>query len=239
MEQPIANAQSPMFPAELVARVRARRGGRLHLTARLDPTRTALVVIDMQRAFTQHGAPSGTGDAVSVVPAINALAEALRAAGGRVAFSRGTFDDSADGGWPGFFQRMVEPDLAARILQGLREGHPLHALDSGLHVAEGDFVFPKRRYSAFAPDASPLPAWLSAHGIRTVLVAGTITNVCCESTARDAMQHGYDAVMVADANAARDRGAHAATLCTFIEFFGDVLTTAQLLHLLRGGELQG
>lgn len=228
----------PAFPEELIARVRARRGGRVHVTTRLDPARTALVVVDMQRAFTQHGAPSGTGDAPSVIPAINAVAAALRAAGGHVAFSRGTFDATEDGGWPGFYRRMVEPGLAQRILEGLREGHPLHALDPALEVAPGDFVFPKCRYSAFAPGASPLPDWLAARGVRTVLVAGTLTNVCCESTARDAMQHGYDAVMIADANAARDRAAHDATLRTFLEFFGDVLTTAQVLHLIGGGELR-
>jgi ureidoacrylate peracid hydrolase len=228
----------PLFPADLLDRVRARRGGRVHVTTRLDPRSTALVVIDMQRAFTEQGAPSGGGEAPSVIPAINAVAAALRAGGGQVAFSRATFDTSEDGGWPGFYRRMVEPGLAQRILVPLREGHALHALDPGLEVARGDLVFPKRRYSAFAPEASPLPAWLAARGIRTVLVAGTLTNVCCESTARDAMQHGYDAVMISDANAARDRGAHVATLRTFLEFFGDVLTAAQVLTLLRGEALQ-
>ncbi|PWS36945.1 hypothetical protein DFH01_08635 [Falsiroseomonas bella] len=227
-----------MFPAELIERVRARRAGRVHVTTRLDPRRTALVVVDMQLAFTRHGAPSGTGDAPSIVPAINAVAAALRGAGGLVALSRGTFDASEDGGWPGFYRRMVEPGLAQRILEGLREGHELHALDPGLEVAAADFVFPKCRYSAFAPGASPLPAWLAERGIATVLVAGTLTNVCCESTARDAMQHGYETVMIADANAARDRAAHQATLNTFLEFFGDVLTVAQVLALLRGEELR-
>jgi ureidoacrylate peracid hydrolase len=226
-----------LFSAELVERVRTRRGGRLHVTTRLDPARTALVVVDMQLAFTRDGAPSGGGEAPSVIPAINAVAAALRAAGGHVAFSRATFDAGEDGGWPGFYRRMVEPDLAQRILAALREGHELHALDPGLDVAPGDFVFPKCRYSAFAPGASPLPGWLVARGVRTVLVAGTITNVCCKSTARDAMQHGYETVMIADANAARDRAAHQATLATFIEFFGDVLTAAQAIALIGGATL--
>jgi ureidoacrylate peracid hydrolase len=226
-----------IFPEELLARVRARRGGRVHVMRRLDPARTALVVIDMQLAFTQDGAPSGSGEAVSIVPGINAMAAALRAAGGHVAFSRATFDGTEDGGWPGFYRHMVEPGLAQRILAALREGHPLHALDPGLEVAAGDFVFPKCRYSAFAPGASGLPAWLQARGVRNVLVAGTLTNVCCESTARDAMQHGYATAMIADANAARDRAAHDATLRTFLEFFGDVLTVRQVLDLVAGGEL--
>ncbi|MGG5817410.1 isochorismatase family protein [Falsiroseomonas sp. HW251] len=227
-----------VFDEALIARVRARRGGRVHVTTRINPARTALVVIDMQRAFTKDGAPSGSGGTTSVIPAINAIAGALRAGGGQVAFSRATFDASEDGGWPGFYRRMVAPGLAQGILAALREGNELHALDPALHVAAGDFVFPKCRYSAFAPGASPLPGWLEARGIATVIVVGTLTNICCESTARDAMQWGYETIMVSDANAARDRAAHEATLRTFLEFFGDVLTTAQVLDLLAGGELR-
>ena len=226
-----------LFDEALLARVRSRRGGRVHVTTRLDPARTALVVIDMQRAFTKDGAPSGSGETTSVIPAINAIAAAVRAGGGHVAFSRATFDGSADGGWPGFYRRMVEPGLAEGILAALREGHELHALDPGLEVAPSDFVFPKCRYSAFAPGASPLPDFLASRGVATVIVVGTLTNICCESTARDAMQWGYETIMVSDANAARDRAAHEATLRTFLEFFGDVLTTAQVVALLKGGTL--
>jgi len=218
-----------LFPDELLARIRARRAGHVHLTHRIDAPRTALVVVDMQRAFTDGGAPSGSGATGSVIPAINAMASALRAAGGHVAFSRATFDATEDGGWPGFYRRMVEPALAQRILGALRDGEALHALDPALDVASQDFVFPKCRYSAFAPGASSLPEWLRARGVETVIVAGTITNVCCESTARDAMQHGYATIMVADANAARDRAAHLATLSTFLEFFGDVLMADQVI----------
>lgn len=228
---------SALFDPALLERVRAKRGGRVHVTTRLDPARTALLVVDMQLAFTREGAACGTGDAPSVIPAINRVAAALRGRGGHVAFSRATFDATEDGGWPGFFRRMVAPDLARRILEGLREGHALHALDPALEVGAGDFVFPKSRYSAFAPGASPLPEWLAARGVRTLLVAGTLTNVCCESSARDAMQWGYETAMIADANAARDRAAHAATLATFLEFFGDVLTAAQAVALVEGGAL--
>lgn len=220
-----------LFAPDLVARVRARRG-RLHLTERLEAARTALVVIDMQRAYTESGAPSASALTATVIPNINRIAAALRRAGGHVAFSLSTFDESEDGGWPAFFRRMVGPDLAGGILANLRKGAALHALDPRLVTAADDHLFPKRRYSAFAPDASDLPEWLVARGVRTVIVAGTITNVCCESTARDSMQWGYDTIMVADANAPRDPEAHRATLATFLEFFGDVLTTDGLLARL-------
>jgi ureidoacrylate peracid hydrolase len=220
-----------LFATDLLARVRARRG-RLHLTERLDAASTALVVIDMQRAYTETGAPSASDLTATVIPNINRIAAELRRAGGHVAFSLSTFDDSEDGGWPAFFRRMVGPDLAGGILANLRTGAPLHALDPRLTTSPGDHLFPKRRYSAFAPEASDLPQWLTERRVRTVIVAGTITNVCCESTARDAMQWGFETIMVADANAPRDPDAHRATLATFLEFFGDVLTTDGLLARL-------
>jgi len=225
---------SPEFPHALVAALQARRG-RVHLTERLDPLRTALVVIDMQRAFTEPQAPSETQAAKSIIPNINRLAAAVRSGGGLVAFSQATFSQADDGGWPAYYSRMVNPETAARILAQLRPGAPLHALDPELEVKPGDFVFPKSRYSAFARGASALEPQLRDRDIGTVIVAGTITNVCCESTARDAMQLGFDSIMVADANAARDVFAHQATLETFIQFFGDVLTTAQVLHFLKLG----
>lgn len=220
-----------LFSPDLVARIRARRG-RLHQTLRLAAPETALVVVDMQRAYTESGAPSASDEVARVIPNINRIASALRRAGGHVAFSLSTFDDKPNGGWPAFFERMVGPELAAGILANLRPGAPLHALDPRLDVADADYRFPKRRYSAFAPGASELPHWLDARRVRSVVVVGTITNVCCESTARDAMQWGYDTIMVADANAPRDQAAHRATLDTFLEFFGDVLTTDGLLARL-------
>ncbi len=228
----MATRSEDLFAKSLVERVVARRG-RLHPTLHIDPRRTALAVIDMQIAFTETAQPSETPAAKAIIPAINRLSAALRAAGGHVAFSQGTFSDAADGGWPAFFRRMVDPATAARIIAGLRPGAPGHRLDPGLMVAPGDFVFPKCRYSAFARGASPLEPWLIERGVSTLIVAGTITNVCCESTARDAMQLGFETIMAADANAAREQSAHEATLASFIEFFGDVLTVDEIVDLIR------
>ena len=73
---------------------------------------------------------------------------------------------------------------------------------------------------------------LKQRGIDTVLIAGTVANVCCESTARDANAIGYRVIMVADANAAmRDRDLNA-TLHTIYRSFGDVRPTDEVLALL-------
>ena len=78
------------------------------------------------------------------------------------------------------------------------------------------------RFSAFFPGASALPAILRARGIDTVLIAGTLTNICCESSARDAAMDNFRVVMLADANAARSDEDHVAALSTVARSFGDV-----------------
>ena len=65
-----------------------------------------------------------------------------------------------------------------------------------------------------------------------MLIAGTVTNVCCESSARDASTLGYRVVMVADANAAVRDQDHNATLHTVYRTFGDVRSTADILSLI-------
>jgi ureidoacrylate peracid hydrolase len=111
----------------------------------------------------------------------------------------------------------------------------------GLATADGDLVVEKTGASAFFPGSCDLPALLAERGVDTVLVAGTVTNVCCESSARDASTRGLRVVFVADANAAvRDRD-HNATLHTVYRSFGDVRPTAEVVALLdaavrsRGG----
>ena len=77
--------------------------------------------------------------------------------------------------------------------------------------------------------------YLHSRGIDTVLVAGTATNVCCESTARDAMMLNFKTIMVSDALAARSDELHAASLTAFYSKFGDVQTAAEVLQSLDRG----
>ena len=78
-----------------------------------------------------------------------------------------------------------------------------------------------------------LPQRLTAQGIETVLITGTVTNVCCESSARDAMMLNFRTVMVSDGNAAMTDAEHNATLATFYAIFGDVMDTDFLIGCLE------
>src|SRR5256885_16126071 len=66
-----------------------------------------------------------------------------------------------------------------------------------------------------------------------VLITGTVTNVCCESSARDAMMLNFRTVMVSDGNAAMTDAEHSATLATFYAIFGDVMDTDFLVGCLE------
>jgi ureidoacrylate peracid hydrolase len=93
----------------------------------------------------------------------------------------------------------------------------------------------KRRFSAFIQGSSDLAERLRARGFDTVLIGGTVTNVCCESSARDAMMLNFRTVMVADCNAANSDAEHNASLAAFWNIFGDVMTSDHAIGRLRAG----
>ena len=215
----------PRLPREIVERVIARRG-RLNAYENLDGSGTALVVIDMQNAFLAEGKPSEIPVAREIVPNVNRLAEATRDAGGTVVWMRITTAPTPDGGWPTFYEFVVNPENAGRISANLNAGTEGHALWPELDVREEDLILDKTRFSAFLQGSSD---------IDTVLITGTVTNVCCETSARDAMQLGFKSVMVSDGNAARSDAEHTATLFSFIQSYGDVRPTDEIIALLEAG----
>lgn len=216
------------IPPAIAARV-AARCGTPHPFARLDPRRTALVVIDMQNGFMREDvAHAWCPMAVKVVPAINRLAGALRDAGGMVYWIQNTFDARCETEWS-IMQEMATPAACARRAASMSEGTVGNALWPELDVRPEDEVVRKYRYSAFIQGSSDLPARLRARGLDTVLVTGTVTSVCCESSARDAMMLNFRTVMVSDGCAAMTDEEHAASLIAFHLQFGDVLTVEECI----------
>lgn len=199
------------------------RRGRLHAFESLEPASTALVVVDMVPFFAEQNPYCR-----DVIGPINALAGALRDAGGTVAWVLPSGDDL-----------FPEIALALNGAQGAEiyrrsggEGALPDRLCPELQHAAADLIVEKTAASAFFPGRCALPELLAARGVRTVIVTGTVTNVCCESTARDARTLGYRVIMAADANAARTDAEHNATLHTIYRSFGDVRTTEEILGLI-------
>ena len=109
-----------------------------------------------------------------------------------------------------------------------------HAIVDGLAPEPGDLLVPKARYSGFA--GTGLEQLLAARRIRTVLVAGVATNVCVESTIRDAYHREFFPVMITDATMAAGPGAQEATEFNVQAFFGWLTTGAELRAALQGNE---
>ena len=131
-----------------------------------------------------------------------------------------------------FFQRFLDPARAEAQAEVFAPGAPDHALWDGLTVADGDFVFDRTRYSCLTPGTSPLEDWLLAEAIETVIIVGRLSDCCCESTARDAMQLGFDVIFVTDANAKATDGEHLATLVNMGALFAELADTETLVSAL-------
>jgi ureidoacrylate peracid hydrolase len=166
------------------------------------------------------------------VPNINRLAAAVRETGGAVVWVRTTFTEQALRDWSTYFA-MVTPERTRARIEALTSGTKGHAFWSELDLRADDPVVEKNRFSAFIQGSSDLAELLRARGLDTVLVTGTVTNVCCESTARDAMMLNFKTVMVSDGNAAATDAEHNASLVAFYLTFGDVMSTDEVIACLR------
>jgi len=214
------------MPTYVIGRVMNKRG-RLRVFDRFEAFETALVVIDMQKFYVADVQP-----ALDIIPNINRLAAAFRAKGAAVAWVKMTAGRDGKSLWPLYHDYFFTREAGARHRDNLTEGADGHALHPKLDVHETDCFASKSRFSAFLPGYSELPAKLEQRGIRNVVIAGMLTNMCCETSARDAMMTDYKVVMVSDANAARFEEDHNVGFTTVYQSFSDVLTTDQVLNEL-------
>lgn len=227
-------AMRPFEPsAKLIERVIARRS-RLHAFEELVPRRTALVVVDMQNSFVQQGGGHAwVPAAAATCPTINRLAQGLRELGGTVVWILNTYTPDSEKSWSHFHRELSSVQGHALRSRCMAEGDPGHALYADLIAMPQDWRVKKNSYSAFIQGSSDLHPRLQAQGIDTVLIAGTATNVCCESTARDSMMLNYRTLMVSDACSAMSVQEHESCLSNFLFNFGDVQTTDEVLSRLR------
>lgn len=223
---------------------------RIHLDARSAPLdieleRTALVIVDMQNAFASKGgmldlAGHDISGAAAAVATTRKLLEACRRAGVKVVHVRIAYrPDLSDAGGensPNYHKELSliqmrnKPELAGKLLI---EGTWDAEIVDELKPQPGDYIVTKTRYSGFA--GTTLDSYLRTEGIRYLLFAGIATNVCVESTARDAYFAEYWPILVEDAmNHAGPDFVRAATIWNFENVFGWVTDSAEILSRLRG-----
>jgi nicotinamidase-related amidase len=207
------------------------RGRALNGSHRIEPSRTALLVIDVQNGFITQGQPCFIRGASEILPNVNSLICAVRNAGGRVVFLRQTFS-SVPPLSPAAWQMEVAPAIL-RARRAMVPGNFAHEVHGDLTIDARDEFIDKYRYSAFAKHSSELEEYLRTAEIHTTIVTGLATNCCCESTARDAFMLGFRVFFVSDATAAATDEEHNAALLSMSAIFANVLTTADLLTMLR------
>ncbi len=214
------------IPDAIVKKVVSRRG-RLHAFETIEPTKTALVVIDLDEGTVGR---DDKDTARRVVSNVNALANALRSRAGVVAWVLSRMDIMGPN-----FAAILGIDLATMYFNEALPGGPGSRIWPELEIQEGDLFTTKSGASAFFPGKCDLYEQLKPRGIDTLLITGAVTNICCESSARDATELGYKVVMVSDALSGHAHGLHEATLATFYRIFGDVRPSCEVIGLLSAG----
>lgn len=153
---------------------------------------TALLVIDMQKAFAEPGQPLCVAGAEASVPAIVRTVSYVRKCGGRIIWIRREY--AADGSDMESFrkEKMKKAGTLGVMAKGSIGVQPV----TGLEEHPGDHVIIKKRFSAFFQ--TDLKEYLDANGIHTLLLAGTQTPNCVRATAFDAVSYDYRTVVIAD-----------------------------------------
>jgi nicotinamidase-related amidase len=189
------------------------------LSLTLDPKSTALVLIDLQRGIV--GRQLAPHSAADVVSRSAALAAAMRASGGTVAYVHVLVTDTLS----------LPSDRSTP-----RPPQPLPASASELvpeaGFQEGDVLITKRQWGAFY--GTNLEQQLRRRGIRTLILAGIATNMGVESTARAAHDQGYELVFAEDAMSSLSAEFHQFTVQNIFPIMGRVRSAAEIIEALKG-----
>lgn len=202
---------------------------------RLEPGRTALLVVDMQRGFLDPGQAMEVPPARAIVPAVRALIDRFRAQRLPVVFTEFTYSPSvpllvgelhpehrpAPPGAPRGFGRPSSSCL---------DGDPSGRVVDGLAPAAGEAVIRKRWYDAFA--GTELDGLLRARGITCLVVTGTMTDICVLATVVGGFNREYRITVVEDGVATLWPEIQRATLDIIGRAFGRVVSSREIVETL-------
>jgi len=160
----------------------------VHEQVRVDPTRTALIVVDMQNDFVSEGGSLLVPDAEATIPAISALLQLAREHGMHVVYTQDTHREG-DSEW------QIWPEHACEGTWGCEIVAPLAP-------RADETVLRKVRYDAFY--GTPLDHLLRLWGVDTLIICGTVANICVHYTAASAALRWYHVVIPRDAVSALD-----------------------------------
>jgi ureidoacrylate peracid hydrolase len=222
----------PTTVSEAIRERILKRRGRMRVFDDLDTAKMALVVVDMQNVFCQPGGALEIAASRDTADNINRVADACRAANIPVIWIR-SYHPAGGADWKMFFDYFISPERGKMAAEQLQEDNPGSAIYSEMRVTPSDYVVSKNRYSCFVPGSSSLERLLRSLKRDTIIICGTRSNVCCESTTRDAMMLDFKVLFVSDGTSAMSDYEHQATLDTLAQSFADVLTTEEVIQEIR------
>jgi ureidoacrylate peracid hydrolase len=225
-KNPVHNVQ--ISPA-ILDRIQRNRG-ELHVFKNFDPRRTAHLIIDLQNGFMAEGEVCEIPYAREIVDTVNGISQAVRKAGGLNVFVRYELTPECLTTWSTWLGDMQQGE---KMMASFKQGSSGWEFWKSLDIRPEDLVATKYRFSPFVPGASNLHEMLQERGIDTLIITGTSTNCCCESTARDAMQMNYKVIFVADGTACRTDIEQNATLNIMASLFADVMIASELTGMLE------
>ena len=189
----------------------------------------AFLIVDMQNDFVRAGAPMEVPSARDTLPAIVKLRAAFRAAGAPVLYARYVYDPAYAHLAPQLpWLALCQPPVSACVPGTWRRYDDIPAEREGTAIvdelapAADEPVIDKPYYSAF--HGTGLAARLDGLGVQSLVVAGTMTEMCVEDTARHAVHFGLRTLLQADGVSSNDSAAHASTLAAFARNYGAVKT---------------
>ena len=223
MQTTVPRHPEPAIAQSVVEKVVERRG-RLHAFETLDPARTALIVVDLDTRTMEQ---PDNQRLRSFAPKVNLIAETLRCHGGVVAWITTPVREASEN-----FIAIYGVEFAKMHVDATVEHGTTATVWDGLDTCVDDIFVEKTKGSAFFPGNCDLHERLKCLDIKSVLVLGMVTNVCCESTARDATELDYQVTMISDVMWGHKQGQHEATLTTFFQNFGDVRLSDNVIEMI-------
>ncbi len=219
MEPYVTSANLEVKTAEWLERIRPFN---THAMA-LNPPASALLVVDMQRFFLDESSPTFTCGGLPILPNIRRLLDAFRQAGRPVIFTQHVHHpDHMDSGIMGWWWEGM-----------CLEGSPESEIHADIAPLPEEKVIQKHRYSAFYN--TDLETVLRVLKIEDLVIAGVMTNMCCESSARDAYYRDYRVFLPADGSGSINEEMHLASLLNIAFGFAYVTTTGALVKQVSGG----
>ncbi|WP_284777986.1 cysteine hydrolase [Agrobacterium sp. lyk4-40-TYG-31] len=218
------------FIDSIVAQAGYRRGG-APVYGKPDMGATAVLIMNLQLAWTAQDAPFRgllPGQTRDFFTGIGDFAKLCRARGARIVWFRTTMGPSgSENYWSTYLDNFVGPDKRGGAAAALSPGNPMHGLDPEMPVHDQDWIVDKPRFDAFLQ--TDIEAKLRADGRRDLIVTGTATNICCESTVRSAMQRDFRTWMPLDLVSAPTEDGHIAGLRSVTQSFAETGASSELL----------